>query len=133
MYRFNALYGTYTRLSQRLALLITAGVSTMECAYIFAFLAILGFPGFHATATAYVQWVSQTFIQLVMLSVLSVQQKIAADAQADHHQQMTALQKHHHRENKRMHAQHADDVASLHDKIDALTPKPRKKKSEPPA
>jgi hypothetical protein len=48
----------------------------MICAYIFAILAIIGFPGFNATPTQYVQWVSQTFIQLVALSVLAVGQQV---------------------------------------------------------
>jgi predicted N-acyltransferase len=48
----------------------------MICAYIFAVLAIIGYPGFHATATQWVQWISQTFIQLVMLSVIMVGQSI---------------------------------------------------------
>ena len=68
----------YTRrmagLNERIALLITRAVSTMICAYFFAILAIFGFPGWHATPTQYVQWISQTFIQLVMLSILAVSQ-----------------------------------------------------------
>src|SRR6266700_3719959 len=63
-------------------------VGTMICAYIFAVLAIIGYPGFHATATQWVQWISQTFIQLVMLSVIMVgqgilgrQQELQADEQ----------------------------------------------------
>lgn len=60
--------------NQRLALVITSMVSTMWAAYIFAVLAIIGFPGFDATPPQYVQWLSQTFIQLVMLAILSVSQ-----------------------------------------------------------
>ena len=110
----------YTRFNRRLALIITSGVSTMECAYIFTFLAILGFPGTHATATAYVQWVSQTFIQLTMLSVLSVQQKITSDQAVTHHAHVTAL-----------HDAHAADITALHAKVDALAPKPRARKKAP--
>ena len=62
--------------NMKLAVVITKGLGTMICAYIFAILAIIGFPGFHATATQYVQWVSQTFIQLVALSVLAVGQQV---------------------------------------------------------
>ncbi len=62
--------------NQKLAILLTKGVGTMICAYIFAILAIIGYPGFHATATQWVQWISQTFIQLVMLSVIMVGQSI---------------------------------------------------------
>lgn len=62
--------------NQKLALLLTKAVGTMICAYVFALLAIIGFPGLHATPTQWVQWISQTFIQLVMLSVIMVGQSI---------------------------------------------------------
>ena len=61
-----------TGFNMKIAVAITKGLGTMVCAYIFAILAIIGFPGFGATLTQYVQWVSQTFIQLVALSVLAV-------------------------------------------------------------
>jgi hypothetical protein len=48
----------------------------MWCAYIFAALALYGFPGWHSTPSQYVQWLSQTFIQLVALSVLAVGQSV---------------------------------------------------------
>lgn len=60
----------------KIAIAITKGMGTMICAYIFAILAIIGFPGWQATPTQYVQWVSQTFIQLVALSVLAVGQSM---------------------------------------------------------
>jgi hypothetical protein len=69
-----------------IALWLTKNVGTMVCAYFFAALAIAGFPGFDATPTQYVQWTSQTFIQLVMLSVLLVAQNVIgkhAEVQAD--------------------------------------------------
>jgi hypothetical protein len=71
--------------NDRIALLITRAVSTMACAYIFAVLAIIGFPGWGATPTQWVQWISQTFIQLVMLSILAVSQ-----GQIGNHQQLQA-------------------------------------------
>ena len=67
-----------------LAVSITNGVGTMWCAYVFAFLALLGFPGLHASPTQYVQWVSQTFIQLVLLAVIMVGQNVQG-AQAEKH------------------------------------------------
>lgn len=63
-------------INQKIAITLTKAVGTMICAYIFAILAIIGFPGFNATPIAYVQWISQTFIQLVMLSVIMVGQSI---------------------------------------------------------
>lgn len=62
--------------NMKFAVVITKGLGTMICAYIFAILAIIGFPGLNATPTQYVQWVSQTFIQLVALSVLAVGQQV---------------------------------------------------------
>lgn len=67
-----------------LAVSITNGVGTMWCAYVFAALALLGFPGVHATPTQYVQWVSQTFIQLVLLAVIMVGQSVQG-AKAEKH------------------------------------------------
>ena len=62
----------------RFAILLTKGVGTMVCAYIFAFIAILGFPllPFGPQALLLVQWTSQTFIQLTMLSVIMVGQAV---------------------------------------------------------
>jgi hypothetical protein len=65
-----------TGFNMKIAVAITKGLGTMVCAYIFAILAIIGFPGFSATPTQYVQWISQTFIQLVALSVLAVGQQV---------------------------------------------------------
>ena len=63
-------------LNQRIAIWLTKGVGTMLCAYLFALLAIIGIPGFHASITQWVQWTSQTFIQLTMLSVIMVGQSV---------------------------------------------------------
>jgi len=59
-----------------LALSLTKGVATMWCAYLFAFLAILGFPYGSSALKDYIQWLSQTFIQLTMLSIIMVGQDI---------------------------------------------------------
>jgi len=63
--------------NQKIAILLTKGVGTMVCAYIFAILAIIGFPGLvNAQISQWVQWTSQTFIQLTMLSVIMVGQSV---------------------------------------------------------
>jgi hypothetical protein len=87
-----------TGFNGRLAVLLTKSVGTMICAYVFAILAVLGFPGLSVslssvsysssgvTGQQYVQWVSQTFIQLVMLSIIMVGQQIlgaASDKRSD--------------------------------------------------
>jgi hypothetical protein len=71
----------------RVALLLTTVVGTMWCAYAFAVLALIALPSaLGGGLFPLIQWVSQTFIQLVMLSVIMVGQNIlgrAADKRAD--------------------------------------------------
>ena len=65
----------------RIALALTAAVGTMWCAYAFAILALIVLPeAIGGGLLPFVQWVSQTFIQLVMLSVIVVGQNILARA-----------------------------------------------------
>ena len=65
----------------RLAMLITNMVSTMWCAYLFAIIALISLPAAIEGGTAtIVSWVAQTFLQLVLLSVIMVGQKVAARA-----------------------------------------------------
>ncbi|MCI0581674.1 MAG: DUF1003 domain-containing protein [Chloroflexi bacterium] len=73
----------------RIALGLTAAVGTMWCAYAFALLALVVLPNALAGGLLpFVQWVSQTFIQLVMLSVIMVGQNILARA-SDRRSEMT--------------------------------------------
>lgn len=68
-------------LNGRIALTLTRVVSTMWCAYVFAVLALWVLPDAIKGGTlTLVQWVSQTFIQLVMLSVIMVGQAVAGKA-----------------------------------------------------
>jgi hypothetical protein len=58
----------------------------MWCAYAFACLALVALPSATGSPLLLIQWVSQTFIQLVMLSVIMVGQNIlsrASDKRAD--------------------------------------------------
>jgi hypothetical protein len=65
----------------RLAMVITKMVSTMWCAYLFAAIAFISLPAAIAGGTAtIVSWLAQTFLQLVLLSVIMVGQKVAAHA-----------------------------------------------------
>ena len=75
-------------LNGRIALLLTRAVGSMWCAYAFALLALVALPSAIKSGDMMVliQWVSQTFIQLVMLSVIMVGQNImgkAADTRAE--------------------------------------------------
>ena len=69
------------RFNSAFALAITKGVGTMWCAYAFGILALFGLPGaISQGVVGVVQWVAQTFLQLVLLSVIIVGQNIAAAA-----------------------------------------------------
>ena len=66
----------------KLAAKITSGVSTMWCAYIFAALALISLPAALKTGDVgvIVAWVAQTFLQLVLLSIIMVGQNVASAA-----------------------------------------------------
>ncbi len=64
-----------------LATKITAAVGTMWCAYIFALIAFISLPAaIHGGVATSISWLAQTFLQLVLLSVIMVGQKVAAAA-----------------------------------------------------
>ena len=65
----------------RLARMITEGVGTMWCAYTFGALALVALPqAIKGGALTTVQWISQTFLQLVLLSVIMVGQQVISRA-----------------------------------------------------
>lgn len=73
----------------RLALGLTTAVGSMWCAYAFALLALVVLPdAIRGGLLTLIQWVSQTFIQLVMLSVIMVGQNILGKA-SDKRAEMT--------------------------------------------
>lgn len=64
----------------RLALFITNGVGTMWCAYLFAAISLISLPAaIHGGIGAVIDWTAQTFLQLVLLSVIMVGQRVAAE------------------------------------------------------
>jgi hypothetical protein len=64
-----------------LALKITSGVGTMWCAYVFALIALVSLPdAIHGGRPTIISWVAQTFVQLVLLSIIMVGQNISAAA-----------------------------------------------------
>lgn len=80
---------TYVGINGRIAMILTTAVGTMWCAYVFALLALLVVPqAVHGGLLTFVQWVSQTFIQLVMLSVIMVGQSILGQT-SDRRAEMT--------------------------------------------
>ncbi len=88
----------------KVAVLITRGVGTMACAYVFCLIALVSLPAIlieagvlhHSDVPAFftkpgliliVAWIAQTFIQLVLLSIIMVGQNvqsIASDARSQH-------------------------------------------------
>lgn len=67
------------RFNDWLAVKITGIVGTMWCAYAFAGLALISLPAAIRGGTAtLISWIAQTFLQLVLLSIIMVGQNIAA-------------------------------------------------------
>jgi hypothetical protein len=71
-----------TRFNTWLAVRVTNGVGTMWCAYAFAALALVSLPAaiLSGNPVVLVSWISQTFLQLVLLSIIIVGQNVLAAA-----------------------------------------------------
>jgi len=63
--------------NRRVAEKVTSFISTMWCAYIFAALALISLPAAirSGDVVIIVAWIAQTFLQLVLLSIIMVGQK----------------------------------------------------------
>lgn len=76
------------RVNSFLAVKITQGVGSMWCAYIFAIIALLGLPtALQPRGEGIIAWIAQTFLQLVLLSIIIVGtniQSAASDVRATH-------------------------------------------------
>ena len=69
------------RFNTRVALVITRAVGSMWCAYAFALFDLISLPtAIRNGPAAIVTWVAQTFLQLVLLSVIMVGQNVQAAA-----------------------------------------------------
>jgi len=70
----------------KVALVITRSVGTMACAYLFGLIALISLPdAIKAGRPAIISWIAQTFLQLVLLSIIMVGQTVqsaASDARA---------------------------------------------------
>jgi uncharacterized membrane protein len=79
--------GPLARFNSFLGDRITKSVGTMWCAYAFALIAFISLPeAIHTGTSALISWIAQTFLQLVLLSIIMVGQKVegaAADVRAD--------------------------------------------------
>jgi hypothetical protein len=69
-----------TEFNSNLAAKITKAVGTMWCAYIFAAITFLSLPAAIRTHSllVIVAWVAQTFLQLVLLSIIMVGQSVSS-------------------------------------------------------
>ena len=68
------------RFNDWLAVKITNVVGTMWCAYAFAALAFISLPdAIRGGRSALIAWIAQTFLQLVLLSIIMVGQNIASE------------------------------------------------------
>jgi len=74
--------GPVTRFNTWLAVKVTNGVGTMWAAYAFAALALVSLPAaiLSGNPVILVSWISQTFLQLVLLSIIIVGQNVLAAA-----------------------------------------------------
>jgi len=88
------------RFNDRLALVVTNSVGSMWAAYLFVLISLVSFPqALHAflsgDAVTGISWLSQSFLQLVLLPILLVGQRVISDAQdaraETDHETLTAL------------------------------------------
>jgi hypothetical protein len=67
--------------NRRVALWVTEKVGTMSCAYAFAVIALISLPEALSSEDPLeiVSWIAQTFLQLVLLSIIIVGQNIQSE------------------------------------------------------
>ncbi len=72
----------FARFNAKVGLMITLGVGTMICAYIFGIVALISLPSAinSHNLTIIIAWISSNFLQLVLLPVIIVGQNIQATA-----------------------------------------------------
>ena len=78
--------------SEHIGLMITTAVGTMVCAFVFTIVALVGLPSAisQGGVLPLVQWTAQTFLQLVLLSIIMVGQNVQSKqaetkTEIDHH------------------------------------------------
>jgi hypothetical protein len=69
-------------INAKIALVITRSVGTMACAYVFAVIALISLPAAinSGQVIVIVAWIAQTFLQLVLLSIIMVGQSVQSAA-----------------------------------------------------
>ena len=134
--------GAVARFNNRIAVAVTKAVGTMWCAYAFTALALVSLPSCLATGdpVVIVGWIAQTFLQLVLLSVILLGSNLATAA-ADERDERTyldaeavlhtalAIQDHLAAQDKALTAaldhldQHSEALSGLHTRLDHLAPR----------
>lgn len=70
-----------SRFNTKVGIIVTTAVGSMWCAYAFALFDLISLPSaIRSGPSAVVTWVAQTFLQLVLLSVIMVGQNVQAAA-----------------------------------------------------
>ena len=68
-------------INAKIAVFLTNIVGSMWCAYAFAVLALIGLPAaLRPGGEGIISWIAQTFLQLVLLSVIMVGQNVQSEA-----------------------------------------------------
>ncbi|MGI8920895.1 MAG: hypothetical protein ACR2HD_04355 [Solirubrobacteraceae bacterium] len=133
--------GEVEGVNAKLAVLITRGVGTMACAYLFSLIALISLPAIFEQAGVLskgdvpsffekpgliliVSWIAQTFIQLVLLSIIMVGQRVqsaASDTRAEKEFADTEMIL------DRLDIHTAGGIKTILDRLDALEGKPAAK------
>jgi hypothetical protein len=75
-------------INAKIAVFLTNVVGSMWCAYVFAVIALIGLPAaLKPSGEGIIAWIAQTFLQLVLLSVIMVGQNVqsvASDVRSQH-------------------------------------------------
>jgi len=75
-------------INAKIAVFLTNIVGSMWCAYVFAIIALIGLPpALKPGGEGIIAWIAQTFLQLVLLSVIMVGQNVqsvASDVRSQH-------------------------------------------------
>jgi hypothetical protein len=68
-------------INAKIAVFLTNIVGSMWCAYVFAIIALIGLrPALRPGGEGIIAWIAQTFLQLVLLSVIMVGQNVQSEA-----------------------------------------------------
>ena len=108
-------------INAKIAVFLTNIVGSMWCAYVFAIIALLGLrPALRSGGEGLIAWIAQTFLQLVLLSVIMVGQNVqsvASDVLSEHTYEDTVQIL------DRLDVRTEGGLKDLADRIDALTAK----------